>query len=83
MTNSVEETVAAKKPKRRSRIRETHEATILNTAEHLFSENGYNGTAVETIAERAGMSKQNLLYYFPSKEVLYANNSRFLWISYR
>ena len=71
MASSVEETVAVNKPKRRSRIREAHEATILGTAEHLFSENGYNGTAVETIAERAGMSKQNLLYYFPSKEVLY------------
>ncbi|MBR9866084.1 MAG: TetR family transcriptional regulator [Oceanospirillales bacterium] len=70
MSNSSEEVVNSK-PRRRSRIREGHENTILRAAEHLFSLNGYNGTALETIAEKAGMSKQNLIYYFSSKEVLY------------
>ena len=59
------------KPRRRSRTRELHAATILRSAEDLFSRNGYNGTALEAIAEHANMSKQNLLYYFPSKEILY------------
>lgn len=70
MTSSSDEP-SAKKPRRRSRIREAHEAKILQIAEELFSRNGYNGTAIEAIAEHAGMSKQNLLYYFSSKEVLY------------
>ncbi|MBD1558572.1 TetR family transcriptional regulator [Vibrio sp. S9_S30] len=56
---------------RRSRIREAHEEKILKTAEILFSKNGYNGTALEAIADSAGMSKQNLLYYVQSKEKLY------------
>ncbi|WP_286238057.1 TetR family transcriptional regulator C-terminal domain-containing protein [Neptuniibacter halophilus] len=82
MPNSVDEAVV-KKPRRRSRIREAHEEGILRAAEDLFSANGYNGTAIETIAERAGMSKQNLLYYFPSKEVLYQRvleNILNLWV---
>ncbi len=70
MPNSSEE-VVIDKPRRRSRIREGHENKILSVAEHLFSQNGFNGTALETIAEKAGMSKQNLIYYFSSKEVLY------------
>lgn len=82
MPNSLDEAVI-KKPRRRSRIREEHEATILRAAEDVFSRNGYNGTAVETIAEKAGMSKQNLLYYFSSKEVLYhrlLENILGLWV---
>ncbi|WP_432470460.1 TetR family transcriptional regulator C-terminal domain-containing protein [Amphritea sp. HPY] len=82
MPNSLDEAVI-KKPRRRSRIREEHEATILRAAEDIFSRNGYNGTAVETIAEKAGMSKQNLLYYFSSKEVLYhrlLENILGLWV---
>lgn len=70
MPNSLEE-IVTNKPRRRSRIREAHENTILRAAEQLFSQNGYHGTALETIAEKAGMSKQNLIYYFSSKEVLY------------
>jgi TetR/AcrR family transcriptional regulator len=30
-----------------------------------------SGTRLEQVAERAGVSKTNLLYYYPSKEVLY------------
>ncbi|RTE67087.1 TetR/AcrR family transcriptional regulator [Amphritea opalescens] len=70
MPNSSEE-IVINKPRRRSRIREAHENTILRAAEQLFSQNGYHGTALETIAEKAGMSKQNLIYYFSSKELLY------------
>lgn len=82
MSSSLDEP-ADKKPRRRSRIREAHEAKILLVAEDLFSCNGYNGTAIETIAEHAGMSKQNLLYYFSSKEVLYSRvleNILDLWV---
>lgn len=61
----------AAKPRRRSRIREGHETRILAAAEDVFARFGYNGAAIETIAERAGLSKQNMLYYFASKEILY------------
>ncbi|MFT5721612.1 MAG: TetR/AcrR family transcriptional regulator [Motiliproteus sp.] len=71
MTQSLLGKIEVERPRRRSRVREAHEAKILNVAEYVFAQFGYSGTAIEAIAERAGMSKQNLLYYFPSKEILY------------
>ncbi len=60
---------AATKPKRRSRA--MIEQQILAAAEDVFAQFGFQGAAIDGIAERAGISKQNMLYYFPSKEVLY------------
>jgi len=57
--------------KRRALNRDKVEAAILAQAVRLFAEAGYEGTAIATVAERAGLSKQNLLYYFPTKEALY------------
>jgi TetR/AcrR family transcriptional regulator len=37
----------------------------------VFSSDGYRGATIDRIAERAGLSKPNLLYYFPSKEDIY------------
>ena len=51
--------------------RDKVEAAILAAAVRLFAECGFEGTAIATVAERAGLSKQNLLYYFPTKEALY------------
>ena len=69
--------------RRRSRIREAHEIRILSAAEDVFARFGYNGAAIEAIGERAGMSKQSMLYYFPSKEVMYLRvlaNILSLWL---
>ena len=57
------------KPKRPSRQRT--EQKILLAAEDVFAQFGFQGAAINTIAELTGLTKQNLLYYFPSKEVLY------------
>jgi len=57
------------KPKRASR--KLTEQNILHAAEDVFAQYGFQGATVNTIAEKAGLTKQNLLYYFPSKEVLY------------
>lgn len=57
------------KPKRLSR--KLTEQKILLAAEDVFAQYGYQGAAINTIAELTGLTKQNLLYYFPSKEVLY------------
>lgn len=57
------------KPKRLSR--KLTEQKILLAAEDVFAQYGYQGSAINTIAELTGLTKQNLLYYFPSKEVLY------------
>ena len=47
------------------------DAEIVAAAEELFARRGLDGTSVAEIAARVGISKQNLLYYFPTKEALY------------
>ena len=37
----------------------------------MFSREGFRGATIDQIAEAAGMSKPNLLYYFPRKEDIY------------
>ncbi len=51
--------------------RDKLEADILQQAVRVFAECGYEGSSVAAIAEQAGLSKQNLLYYFPTKLALY------------
>ncbi|TMK86052.1 MAG: TetR/AcrR family transcriptional regulator [Actinobacteria bacterium] len=43
---------------------------LLEEAIRLFGKNGYQGTSLESVAGAAGVRKQTLLYYFPSKESL-------------
>jgi len=56
---------------RRLQNRDRLEADIVAEAVRIFAECGYEGTAIATIAQRAGLSKQNLMYYFPTKAALY------------
>ncbi|MBI1771607.1 MAG: TetR family transcriptional regulator C-terminal domain-containing protein [Burkholderiales bacterium] len=58
-------------PDKLTRSRDALEARIMLAAVEVFAEAGYAGTALASIAERAGLSKQNLLYYFPTKQILY------------
>ena len=37
----------------------------------MFSQFGFRGATLDQIAEAAGLSKPNLLYYFPSKEEIH------------
>jgi TetR/AcrR family transcriptional regulator len=62
-----------KKVKRtkQSMNREELESRILRSAEFVFAEKGYSGSSMEAIAATANISKQNLIYYFPNKELLY------------
>jgi TetR/AcrR family transcriptional regulator len=57
--------------KRRVLNRDKLEADIVTEAVRVFAECGYEGTSIATIAENAGLSKQNLMYYFPTKQALY------------
>ncbi|MEM6711182.1 MAG: TetR family transcriptional regulator C-terminal domain-containing protein [Pseudomonadota bacterium] len=54
-----------------SRIQVENRAAIAGAAIREFSLRGYHGATIDAIADRAGMSKPNLLYYFPSKEAIY------------
>ena len=55
-----------------ARRRDKLEGAILAAATRLFAECGFEGTSIAAVAERTGISKQNLLYYFPTKNGLYA-----------
>jgi TetR/AcrR family transcriptional regulator len=51
--------------------RQQVEARLVAVAQERFAQYGYAGVSVDDIAAAAGVSKQNLLYYFASKELLY------------
>ena len=46
------------------------QAFIMDSAEQLFAEKGFNGTSVRDIAEKAGVNLAMISYYFGSKEKL-------------
>lgn len=56
---------------RKTRIQAENEARILDAALDAFSIHGFRGATVDQIAEGAGMSKPNLLYYFRRKQDIY------------
>lgn len=57
---------SARRP--RTRIQEEKRELILEAALEVFSAHGFRGATIDQIAEAAGMSKPNLLYYFRNKE---------------
>jgi TetR/AcrR family transcriptional regulator len=61
----------AGKTQRRTRIQEEKEERILEAALDVFSAHGFRGSTVDQIAEGAGLSKPNLLYYFRTKEAMH------------
>ncbi|TAN00101.1 MAG: TetR family transcriptional regulator, partial [Rhizobiaceae bacterium] len=56
---------------KRTRIQKEKRETILEAALEVFSTHGFRGSTIDQIAEAAGMSKPNLLYYFRSKEEIH------------
>jgi TetR/AcrR family transcriptional regulator len=46
---------------------------ILRAAEAVFAERGYAAASTREIAERAGIGKRMLFYYFESKDAVYEN----------
>ncbi|WP_127900638.1 TetR family transcriptional regulator C-terminal domain-containing protein [Solirhodobacter olei] len=58
-------------PRARTRIQARNSEVILDAALDVFSQYGFRGATLDQIAERAGLSKPNLLYYFPSKEAMH------------
>lgn len=44
---------------------------ILSAALHTFAMHGYDGTSINAVAKRAGVSKANVFHHFTSKEQLY------------
>jgi len=61
---------AAARPTR-TRIQREKRELILEAALEVFSMHGFRGATIDQIADAAGMSKPNLLYYFRSKELIH------------
>lgn len=61
--------ITVKRP--RTRIQREKRDLILDAALDVFSTHGFRGATIDQIAEAAGMSKPNLLYYFRSKEAIH------------
>ena len=57
--------------KPRTRIQQRNSTAILEAALEVFSQHGFRGATLDQIADGAGLSKPNLLYYFPSKEAVH------------
>lgn len=56
---------------KQSRIRTQNTEDILAAAEQEFVLHGFKGTSMQSIADRAGLPKANIHYYFGNKEGLY------------
>lgn len=57
---------------KRTRIQREKRELIREAALEVFSQYGFRGSTIDQIAEAAGMSKPNLLYYFKNKEEIFA-----------
>lgn len=54
-----------------TRIQKKNRKAILSAGLEVFSQSGFRGATLDQIADTAGLSKPNLLYYFPSKEEIH------------
>jgi TetR/AcrR family transcriptional regulator len=61
--------VQTKVPK--TRIQREKREVILDAALEVFSTQGFRGATIDQIADAAGMSKPNLLYYYRSKDEIH------------
>ena len=57
--------------RKRTRIQQEKEELILEAALDVFARHGFRGSTIDQIAEQAGISKPNLLYYFRTKEAIH------------
>lgn len=58
-------------PRKPTRIQTENRERILSAALEVFARDGFRGATVDAIAAAAGMSKPNMLYYFPTKDLIY------------
>lgn len=71
-------------PTGRAANRQAFEYKILEAAEGVFAERGYDGATTASIAEAAGLPKANIHYYFGTKKALHRavlDNILDLWLA--
>ena len=54
-----------------TRIQREKREAILEAGLTVFAQEGFRGATLDRIAAEAGLSKPNLLYYYPSKEAIH------------
>ncbi|MBO6657121.1 MAG: TetR family transcriptional regulator C-terminal domain-containing protein [Pseudomonadales bacterium] len=64
-------TVGAQAEQGSQRPRDKHYSTILRAAQEEFAVHGFKGARMQAIADRAGLPKANVHYYFKNKNSLY------------
>ena len=57
--------------RKQSRIQQKNRKRVLEAALEVFSQHGYRGSTLDQIADTAGLSKPNILYYFSGKEEIH------------
>ena len=57
--------------KRPTRIQQKNRELIMEAALEVFSKFGFRGSTLDQVAEQAGLSKPNILYYFKGKEEMH------------
>jgi len=55
------------------RVRKKNQSIILKAAEQDFLEHGFKGASIKGIAERAGIPRANVHYYYKNKEAIYSD----------
>ena len=67
-----DKTEGVKTARPQTRIQREKTGAILDGALEVFSRHGFRGATIDQIAGEIGISKPNLLYYFPSKEAMHS-----------
>jgi AcrR family transcriptional regulator len=70
VTSTTDQT-AADGPVKRRRNRAAREREILEAAERIFGERGYQGTSMDDVAAQVGVSKPLIYQYYGSKDGLF------------
>jgi len=64
-------TSTTERPPKRRRDRAAREREILEAAERIFGERGYQGTSMDDVAAKVGVSKPLIYQYYGSKDGLF------------
>ena len=67
----IENKVSEKRTYKKGKIRDKNLQIILSAAREEFVSKGYSGASIQAIADRAGIAKANVHYYFKRKSNLY------------
>ena len=71
MTSPTDRSASADVPVKRRRDRAAREREILEAAERIFGERGYQGTSMDDVAAQVGVSKPLIYQYYGSKDGLF------------